>query len=37
MRIGRNFLRKLRNLLVIRKKIRKYSYLKQTKKRSFIL
>ena len=32
MRIGKNFLRKLRNLRVIRKKNRKYSYIKQMKK-----
>ena len=37
MKIERNFLRKLRNLLVIKKKSRKYSYLKQIKNKEFYI
>ena len=37
MRIGRNFLRRLRNLLAIKKKSRKYSYLKQIKNKEFYI
>ena len=37
MKIERNFLRRLRNLLVIKKKSRKYSYLKQIKNKEFYI
>ena len=37
MKIEKNFLRRLRNLLVIKKKSRKYSYLKQIKNKEFYI
>ena len=37
MKIERNFLRRLRNLLAIKKKSRKYSYLKQIKNKEFYI